>query len=75
MVDQLEFTMCLQQAGMGADAVDEDAREVLGGGDQGVRHGALRQIDDQIVDRVAGSALDDVERQDVGTDRAERNGE
>jgi hypothetical protein len=66
--------MRLEQPGVRPDAVDVDAVELLGGGDQHVRHRARRQVDDQIVDGVTGCALDDVERQDVGPHRPQRHG-
>ena len=75
VVDQLELPMRLEQPGVWPDAVDPHAVEVLGRGDQHVGHGAGRQVDDQIVDRITRPALHHVERQDVCADRAERNGQ
>ena len=55
VVDQLEFPVRLEQPGVRADAVDLDAVELLGRGDEHVGHRARRQFDHQIVDRVAAA--------------------
>ena len=75
VVDQFEFTVRLQQAGVRPDAVDPHPDQLFGRGDQHVGHRAGRQVDHQVVDRVAGGALHDVEGQDVGAYRAEGHGE
>ncbi len=75
MVDELELAVGFQQSGVRADAVDVHALDVFCGGDQGVGHRAGRKFDHQIVDGVAGAALDDVEGQDVGTHRTECDGQ
>jgi hypothetical protein len=50
----------LQQPGVRADGVDVNAGQAFGRGDHHVGHRTGRQIDHQIVDRVAGAALHDV---------------
>ena len=75
MVDELEFAVRLEQTGVRPDGVDVHAGDVLGRRDQHVGHRSRRQLDHQVVDRVSGGALDDVEGQDVGTHRTERHGQ
>ncbi|BBY56892.1 hypothetical protein MSAR_00280 [Mycolicibacterium sarraceniae] len=70
VVDQLQLAVGFQQPGVRPDGVHPDTVEAFGRRDQSVGHRAVRQIDHQIVDGVSGSALDDVEGQDVGADRA-----
>ena len=74
VIDELQLAVGFQQAGVRPDGVHPDTVETLGGGDQRVWHGAGRQFDHQVVDGVSRSALDDVERQDVGADRAQGDG-
>ena len=59
----------------GRMAVHLDAVEVLGRGDEHVGHRARRQVDHEIVDRIARGAFHHVEGQDVGAYRAERHGQ
>ena len=75
VVDELEFAVRLQQAGVRADGVDVDplmcSAAVMSM--SGIAPGG--QFDHQIVDGVAGAAFDDVEGQDVGAHRTERDGQ
>jgi hypothetical protein len=75
VVDEFELPMRLEQTGVRADAVHPNPFEVLGRRDQHVGHRARGQVDDQIVDRIARTALHHVEGQDVGAYRAERHGQ
>lgn len=54
-VDQLQFPMRLQQAGVRADGMHMHPVQGLGGGDQRIGHGAGRKVDDQVVDGIARS--------------------
>ena len=75
MVDQFEFAMRFQQAGMRTDGVHPDTLEAFGRGDHDVRRRPCRQVDDEVVDGIPGAAFDDVEGQDVGAHRAQCHGQ
>lgn len=74
MVDEFEFAMRFQQSGVGADGVDPHSTQGLGGADEHVGHRAIGKIDHQVVNGVSGSALHNVQRQDVGPHRPQRDG-
>ena len=74
VVDQLQFAVGLEESGVGSDAVDVDAVEVLGSGDEHVGHGPGGKFDNEVVDGVSRRTLDDVEGQDVGAHRPQRHG-
>jgi hypothetical protein len=58
-----------------AQRLDDDAVDRLRAADQPVGQASWRQLDDEIVHRAVRSALDDVQRQDVPADLAERRGD
>jgi hypothetical protein len=75
VVDQRQLAVRIQQSGVRSQAVHPYALQRFGGRDQGVRHAARRQLDDEIVDGVVGSAFHDIQRQDVRAYRPKRHGQ
>ncbi len=67
--------MGVEDSGVRADRVHADVGEVFGGGDERVGQRAARDVHHEIVDGESRTPLDDVEREDVRADRAERDGE
>jgi len=74
-LDELEVAVQVLPAVVGPQGLDVHARHGLGAGDQAVGEPAVGQCDDQVVDRTVGSALHDVQAQDVGAGLAERGRE
>ena len=67
--------MCLEQPGVRADGVDVDAFELSAAVISMSGIAPCGQFDHEIVDRISRRPLDNVEGQNVGAHRTERNGQ
>lgn len=63
--------MGVEDAGVRANGVDAHIAHRFRGGDEGVGQCAGGHFDDEIVDREAGAAFHDIEREDIRADPAE----
>ena len=70
-LDQLQFAVRVKHSGVGADSVHLDPVDTFRGRDQGVGQAPGGQLHDHVVDGDAVAALDHVDAEDVGADRAE----
>ena len=71
-LDQLPLAVPGSDPGIGPDRLDPHSGHGLRGGDQHIRLPAGRQRHDDVVHRLVGRTLDDVHREDVGVDQAQR---